>query len=112
MKKIDRKRFDWVRVSVIIREDQKENLLKLGINFSEFVREKIDELLYIPLFVVRVEGESSIPEGSVILLPVEERNKIKVVRGKEYIRDGAVKYYVKEVGWEGVKRRRYVYVYE
>ena len=112
MKKIDRKNMDWVRVSVVIREDQKAKLLKMDINFSKFVREKIDELLYIPLFVVEVEGESNIPKGSIILLPVEDKSKIKVRGRKKYIKDGAVKYYVKEVKWGGAKRKRYVYVYE
>lgn len=114
MERKDMKKMDWVRVSVVIRKEQREKLQEKGMNLSEFVREKIDEFLYIPLFVVEVEGaEKGIPEGSVIFLPVEKRGEIKVAHGgRRYIREGAVKYYVKIAKWENIRNKRYVYVYE
>ena len=114
MERINRKNMDWVRVSVVIRREQREKLQEKGINISEFVREKIDEFLYIPLFVIEVEGaEKGIPEGSVILLPVEKKGEIKVAHGgRRYIREGRDKYYVKIEKWKNIRKRRYVYVYE
>ena len=114
MKRFDRKNMDWVRVSVVIRREQREKLQENGINISEFVRDRIDEFLYIPLFVVEVEGaERGIPEGTIILLPVEKKVEIKVAHGgRRYIREGRVKYYVKIAKWENIRKRRYMYVYE
>ena len=116
MKKVERGRGkeEAVRTTVYLRKEQYEWVKEKRVNLSRFVQEKLEEEMYIPLFVVRFAGAEfkPMPEGSIILLPKEKEGEIvEGKRGKYLLHDG-IKYYVEIVGWNAVRKRRYVYVWD
>ena len=100
---------------VYLKDYQYRWIKEKGINFSRFVQEKIDEEMFIPLFIIEIASadESVPPVGSVILLTKEKKGEIKVASGgRRYLRVGKAKLFVRVAEWESVHKKKVVYIWD